>query len=162
MRRFGQTQRLARAGIAAALLGFCFVSQVEAQEKIRIGKPEATGFIFSAADIGIEKGIFAKHALQAETIAFAGGARLHQAMAATSVDIALGAGPDMAFISKGAPEKGIAAIAGAPLSIVVLTRPDYRHQHNLRSQRTHDWRLGPPRPDLLARRRIVATQRLGR
>jgi len=95
-----------------------------AADKIRIGKPEATGFVFSAAEVGVEAGIFKKHNIDIETISFAGGAKMHQAMAAKTIDMALGSGPEMAFIPKGSPEKGVAAMAGAPLSIVVLVRGD--------------------------------------
>ena len=49
---------------------------------------------------------------------------MQQAMAADSLDIALGSGPAMAFIAKGAPIKAVAAMAGPPLLLAIVVRPD--------------------------------------
>ena len=75
-------------------------------------------------EIGMRKGIFARHGLDVESIVFAGDARMQQAMAADSIDVALGSGPAMAFIAKGSPIKGIAAMAGPPLLLAMVVRPD--------------------------------------
>ena len=72
----------------------------------------------------MRQGIFAKHGLEIESIAFAGDARMQQAMASDSIDIALGSGPAMAFIAKGAPIKAVAAMAGSPLLLAIVVRPD--------------------------------------
>lgn len=53
-----------------------------------------------------------------------GAAKQHQAMMAHAVDISLGAGTDLAFLVKGSPEKGVAALAGPPLAFVAITRND--------------------------------------
>jgi ABC-type nitrate/sulfonate/bicarbonate transport system substrate-binding protein len=45
-------------------------------------------------------------------------------MAADSLDIALGSGPAMAFIAKGAPVKAVAAMAGPPLLLTLTVRAD--------------------------------------
>ena len=45
-------------------------------------------------------------------------------MASDSLDIALGSGPAMAFIVKGSPIKGVAAMAGPPLLLAIVVRPD--------------------------------------
>ncbi len=45
-------------------------------------------------------------------------------MAADGIDIALGSGPGMAFIAKGSPIKAVAAMAGAPLLLSLIVRPD--------------------------------------
>jgi NitT/TauT family transport system substrate-binding protein len=55
---------------------------------------------------------------------FAGDARLQQAMAADGIDVALGSGPGMAFVVKGAPVKAIAAFAGPPLLFAFVVRGD--------------------------------------
>ena len=52
------------------------------------------------------------------------GAQLHQAMTANSIDLALGSGTDFQFIAKGAPERGVAAFAGAPINLAILVRMD--------------------------------------
>jgi ABC-type nitrate/sulfonate/bicarbonate transport system substrate-binding protein len=45
-------------------------------------------------------------------------------MAADGIDIALGSGPGLAFIVKGSPVKGIAAMAGPPLLFALVVRND--------------------------------------
>jgi ABC-type nitrate/sulfonate/bicarbonate transport system substrate-binding protein len=95
-----------------------------AAEKLRVGKAVAEAFSFAPLDIGVRKGIFAHHGLDIESVAFIGDARMQQAMAADSIDIALGSGPAMAFIVKGAPVKAVAAMAGAPLLMAIVVRPD--------------------------------------
>ena len=71
-----------------------------------------------------QEGIFKKNGLDVQGTAFAGDAKLQQAMAADSIDVALGSGPGMAFIAKGSPVKAIAAMAGAPLLLAIVVRPD--------------------------------------
>ena len=95
-----------------------------AAEKLRVGKAVGEAFSFVPIEIGMRKGIFARHGLDVESIVFAGDARMQQAMAADSIDIALGSGPAMAFIAKGSPIKGIAAMAGPPLLLAMVVRPD--------------------------------------
>src|ERR1700716_3128693 len=97
---------------AAALT--LLASPMQAAEKLRVGKAVPEAFSFVPLDIGMRKGFFAKNGLEIESISFAGDARMQQAMASDSLDIALGSGPAMAFIVKGAPIKGVAAMAGAP------------------------------------------------
>ncbi len=45
-------------------------------------------------------------------------------MASNSVDIGIGSGPALAFIVKGAPVKGVADMAGPPLLLAIVVRPD--------------------------------------
>ena len=95
-----------------------------AAEKLRVGKAVPEAFSFVPLDVGMRKGFFAKNGLEIESISFAGDARMQQAMASDSLDIALGSGPAMAFIVKGAPIKGVAAMAGPPLLLAIVVRPD--------------------------------------
>jgi ABC-type nitrate/sulfonate/bicarbonate transport system substrate-binding protein len=95
-----------------------------AAETLRVGKAVGVALSFVPLDIGIRKGIFAREGLEIEPTVFGGDARLQQAMAADGIDVALGSGPAMAFIAKGAPIKGIAAMAGPPLLLTVIVRPD--------------------------------------
>src|SRR3954463_8398771 len=99
-------------------------SSASAAEKLRVGKAVPEAFSFVPLDIGIRKGFFARNGLDIESIAFAGDARMQQAMASDSLDIALGSGPAMAFIVKGSPIKGVAAMAGPPLLLAIVVRPD--------------------------------------
>jgi ABC-type nitrate/sulfonate/bicarbonate transport system substrate-binding protein len=91
---------------------------------IRVGKASAGTFAFAPVDIGTAKGIWAKHGLEVESIAFGGDAKLQQAMVANSIDFALGSGPGMGFIAKGVPTLAVAAIANQPLSMGLSIRSD--------------------------------------
>lgn len=110
----------------AGLIGALSVAAgaASAADKLRVGKPEATGFDFAVVEVGIEKGIFARNDIEVENIAFGGAAREQQALAAGSLDIALGSGLEMAMIVKGAPEKGVAAMYGAPMNMCVIVLPN--------------------------------------
>lgn len=55
---------------------------------------------------------------------FAGSAKLQQGMAADSIDIGIGSGPELAFVAKGAPVLGVAAMAGPPLLLAVVVKKD--------------------------------------
>jgi NitT/TauT family transport system substrate-binding protein len=92
-------------------------------ETLRVGKAVPEAFSFVPLDIGIRKGFFAKYGIQIEESAFAGDARMQQAMASDSLDIALGSGPAMAFIVKGSPVQGIAVLGNAPLLLTLVVRP---------------------------------------
>jgi NitT/TauT family transport system substrate-binding protein len=48
---------------------------------------------------------------------------MHQAMAAGSLDIALGSGPDLVALMRGEQAKAVATIVDAPAYLVVLARP---------------------------------------
>ena len=69
-------------------------------------------------------GIFKKHGLDLKISAFGGDAKVQQAMAADGIDIGLGSGPGMAFIVKGSPVKGVAAMADQPLIFALVVRND--------------------------------------
>ena len=111
--------RLAVFGLAIAL-----AVPAHAAEKLRVGKAVPEAFSFVPLDIGVKKGFFQKYGIEAQSIAFAGDAKLQQAMASDSIELALGSGPAMAFIVKGAPIKAIAAMAGPPLLLTLVVRND--------------------------------------
>jgi NitT/TauT family transport system substrate-binding protein len=110
--------------IATAAIGLAMASAVPAAELVRVGNAGRESFSFTPANIGNEVGIFARHGLDLEIAGFGGDAKLQQAMAADAVDIGLGSGPGMAFIAKGSPVKGIAAMAGPPLIFALVVRAD--------------------------------------
>jgi NitT/TauT family transport system substrate-binding protein len=112
------------AAFALAISPMTVASPANALEKLRVGKAVPEAFSFVPLDIGMRKGFFAKNGLEIESIAFAGDARMQQAMASDSLDIALGSGPAMAFIVKGSPVKAVAAMAGPPLLLAIVVRPD--------------------------------------
>jgi len=113
---------LAAAALALAL--FTVQSSAQTAQTLRVGKSVPEAFTFTPLDIGMRKGFFAENGLDIKEIAFAGDAKLQQAMASNSVDIGIGSGPALAFIVKGAPVKGVADMAGPPLLLAIVVRPD--------------------------------------
>src|SRR5215475_828883 len=112
------------AMMATVLVAIALSAPASAADKLRVGKAVPEAFSFVPPDVGMRNGIFKKNNLELELTAFAGDARMQQAAAADSIDILLGSGPAMAFIAKGAPIKGIAAMAGPPLLLAIVVRPD--------------------------------------
>src|ERR1700685_760286 len=108
--------------LTAALAGVLIAAQAEATETLRVGKAVPEAFSFTPLDIGIRKGFFKDNGLDVEGSAFAGDAKLQQAMASDSIDMALGSGPALAFIVKGSPLKAVAAMAGPPLLLAIVVR----------------------------------------
>jgi ABC-type nitrate/sulfonate/bicarbonate transport system substrate-binding protein len=108
---------------AAALMVACHNNAL-AQTAVRLGQPQVGTFQFVPLQVGSEAGIFKKHGIDLEVISFGGGPRVQQALAANSIDIGIGSGPELAFVAKGAPEIGIAAIADAPHSVVLAVAKD--------------------------------------
>jgi ABC-type nitrate/sulfonate/bicarbonate transport system substrate-binding protein len=86
--------------LAATLLA---AADAQAQTKIRVGKAQAQTFAFIPADVGAATGLFKRRGVDVEIASFAGDARLLQALTADAIDIALGGGPTLAFVAKGAP-----------------------------------------------------------
>jgi NitT/TauT family transport system substrate-binding protein len=103
---------------------FSFAANVHAAEALRVGKAVPEAFSFTPVDVGIRKDIFGKNGVEVESTAFAGDAKLQQAMTSNSLDIGIGSGPALAFIVKGSPIKGVAAMAGPPLLLAIVVRPD--------------------------------------
>ena len=93
-------------------------------ETLRVGKAGREAFSFVPLDVGVRTGVFQRHGLDIEIANFGGDAKLQQAMAAGAIDIALGSGPGLAFIVKGSPVRGIAAMAGPPLLFALVVRND--------------------------------------
>lgn len=112
---------LSAAAIAAVSL---LAGSAVAQEKVRVGKAVPEAFTFAPLDIGMQKGFFKKRGLDIESIGFGGDAKMQQAATAGSLEFMLGSGPGMGFIVKGSPVKAVAAMAGPPLLLVVVVRPD--------------------------------------
>jgi ABC-type nitrate/sulfonate/bicarbonate transport system substrate-binding protein len=117
--------RLAAAAVLSSAFGLLLpVDPAASAETLRIGKAGREAFSFAPADIGMRTGIFPRHGVTLEISSFGGDARVQQAMAADGIDIGLGSGPGLAFIAKGAPVKGIAAMADPPLIFALVVRGD--------------------------------------
>ena len=124
--REGNMRRYRRQGIqVVAGLLFASVTAVTAAaaDKVWVGKSVTQPFAFAPIEIGLEKGIWARHGLELEVPIFAGDAKLQQAFVANSVDFGLGSGPAMGFIAKGVPAKAVGVIANQPLSMGLVVGP---------------------------------------
>jgi NitT/TauT family transport system substrate-binding protein len=112
--------------LAAALALAVFAVQGNAQtpQTLHVGKAVPEAFTFTPLDIGIRKGFFKQNGLDIAETAFAGDAKMQQAMAGGSIDIGVGSGPALAFIVKGSPVKGVAEMAGPPLLLAIVVRPN--------------------------------------
>jgi NitT/TauT family transport system substrate-binding protein len=113
-----------KACFLAALAFILVAGPARAAETIRVAKAQAYAYAFLPLDIGIDTGIFRRNGVEIEASQLDGSGKIHQAMAAESIDIALGAGSDMAFVFKGSPELAVAALAGPPLEMTLVVRPD--------------------------------------
>jgi NitT/TauT family transport system substrate-binding protein len=111
----GLVMRIVFGALAALLALAAASSPAVAADKLVVGKAAPGAFSFVPLDIGIAEGFFAKRGLDIQPEGFSGSAKLHQAMAAGSIDIGLGAGSDIIFPVKGAPEIAVADMAGPPL-----------------------------------------------
>jgi ABC-type nitrate/sulfonate/bicarbonate transport system substrate-binding protein len=118
--------RVRRIGRALpALLAVLALSAPAAHgELLRVGKAVPEAFSFLPLDIGMRYGIFKKYGIEIENSAYGGGGKLQQALTADSVDIGLGSSPEMSGIVKGVPIKAVAAMAGPPLLVALMVRPD--------------------------------------
>jgi NitT/TauT family transport system substrate-binding protein len=104
---------------AAVIAGVALAAPADADDLVRVGNPAGDDFHFSFANVGSDAGIFHQNGIELQITALAGGAKLHQAMIAGSLDVALGAGTDFGLLVKGAPEKGVGVLATKPSNIVI-------------------------------------------
>ncbi len=117
-------RRLWAVAALVALAAAMFAGPAGAETKLRVGKAQAQQFAFVPVHVGVETGIFKKHGLDIEIANFGGDAKLLQALTADGIDIALGGGPTIAFVQKGTPMLGIAALADAPGTIMMVVLKD--------------------------------------
>ena len=122
-------RRLGRAALGSAIasrvvLALLALSVPAQAEVLRVGKAVPEAFSFVPLDVGMRYGFFKKHGIDIEPSAYAGGGKLAQALTSDSIDIGLGSSPEMASIVKGVPIKAVAAMAGPPLLIALMVRPD--------------------------------------
>jgi ABC-type nitrate/sulfonate/bicarbonate transport system substrate-binding protein len=92
-----------RSTLALALGAAITTLPAIAATKLTVGKSIATSDPEMAVDVGEAVGIFKKHGLDLEIVNFAGGSKMAQALVAGSIDIADGAGTEMALVDKGVP-----------------------------------------------------------
>jgi len=92
------------AAVAAVLSVAVFMHPAAADTKLVVGKANSEAESIMTVNVGYDAGIFKKHGLDVQIQEFSGGgSRIIQALTAGSLDIAVGAGTQMAFVAKGAP-----------------------------------------------------------
>lgn len=111
-------------GLAASAALIASPAVVRAAEKLTVAKSIADSLAYTPIDIGLAKGIYQKHGLELDVVSFSGSAGMHQAMAAGSLDIALGSGSTMVDVFKGEPSLCIAQTLGPPVDLVILVSAD--------------------------------------
>ena len=77
--------------IAAACLGLARPAEAAT---LKVGVPATEAFSFMAVDFANQLGLFKKNGVEVEKVTLLGSAKLHQAMIADAIDIAVGAGSD--------------------------------------------------------------------
>jgi ABC-type nitrate/sulfonate/bicarbonate transport system substrate-binding protein len=121
----GNSPRLRHVRRALSLALICIVggiAPVGAATKLSVAKV-ADDFALVMVDFGNELGIFKRRGLDVD-VTLITQAKMVQAVIAGSIDVALASGTTLAFPAKGVPLKGIAAIGGPPLLLVLVVRPD--------------------------------------
>jgi ABC-type nitrate/sulfonate/bicarbonate transport system substrate-binding protein len=110
VRTLGCGQLLAALAIAVGLI-VCGRTPCSATE-LTVGKAAPNADPIIPVNVGDKLGIFKKHGLDLKIVDFSGGSKMSQAMAAGSIDIANGAGTEMALVAKGVPMLAICESAG--------------------------------------------------
>jgi NitT/TauT family transport system substrate-binding protein len=131
------TRALFRFAVLLVLAAYpCAATSARAQDTLRVGRAIANSWSFVPLDVGMAVGIFTRHGLTIESVSFTGSARLQQGMAAKSIDIGLGSGPELAMVAKGAPVIAVGAIVLSPrMTITVRANGPIRAPADLRGKR---------------------------
>jgi NitT/TauT family transport system substrate-binding protein len=111
-----RTMDARRAAFAALCAAAALVAGLApaGAEKLRVGKVVAQNFGFVPLNVAAAQGFFQSEGLEIDEYDFGGGAKQQQALIAGSIDIAIGGGTDLAFVQKGSPALGVAAITASP------------------------------------------------
>ena len=113
------------AALLSAILLACLLAAPARAETLRVGKAVGVAFSFVPLDVGIRQGLFAQNGIRDRirppSRAMRACSRRWRPTASTSRSAP---GPAMAFVAKGSPIKAVAAMAGAPLLLSLIVRPD--------------------------------------
>lgn len=117
------TSRALAALFAGALVLVILASAVlcpALADPLRVGNSSGPAFNFLPLTIGVQQKFFAAQGLEIEIVNLEGSAKLHQTMMAGAIDMGLGAGTDIAFLVKGAPEIAVGAITVSPAQLGII------------------------------------------
>src|SRR5262249_33443114 len=111
--------------LAAMMLVMCTsLMPATAAEELRVGVSIPAAIAFVPLQVGIDRGIFAKHDLVLKRSDLGGAARAHQALAAGSLDIVVAGGPDLSLVAKGQHALAVGVITVAPRQTTLIVRND--------------------------------------
>ncbi len=96
-------RRMAYATFAVALGAAMLSHPASADTALTVGKASNDSDSIIPVDVGDKLGNFKKRGLDLKIVDFSGGGKLIQAMTADAIDIGIGAGIQMSFITKGVP-----------------------------------------------------------
>jgi ABC-type nitrate/sulfonate/bicarbonate transport system substrate-binding protein len=112
------------AAIALAVVTILLPASASAVEELRVGVSIPAAVAFVPLQVGIDRGIFAKHNLVIKRSDLGGAARAHQALAANSLDIVVAGGPDLSLVAKGQHARAVGVITVAPRQTTLIVRND--------------------------------------
>ena len=113
-----------RLGAVLLLAALLIPAPAPAAEEVRVGVSIPAAVAFVPLQVGIERGIFAKHGLDIKRSDLGGAARAHQALAANSLDIVVAGGPDLSLVAKGQHARAVGVITVAPRQTTLIVRND--------------------------------------
>jgi ABC-type nitrate/sulfonate/bicarbonate transport system substrate-binding protein len=123
-----RSSRFLATTTAAVTLGLAALSgttaPARAADKLHVAKAIGVLWVYTALDLGIEKGIFAKYNIDPEVSVMPGDAKFQQALVAKSIDIGLAGATSMPLSLKGSSAIAVAAYAGAPRNFSVIIAAD--------------------------------------
>jgi NitT/TauT family transport system substrate-binding protein len=133
------TDRVPRAAAAAlfAAAALAAAPLSAGAETLRVGKVVAQNFGFVPLNVGVAEGFFKSRGLDIDEFDFGGGAKQQQALVAGSIDIAIGGGTDLAFVVKGSPSLGVAAITSSAtfMGYIVGQDPTLKSMDDLKGRK---------------------------
>src|SRR4051812_21120059 len=117
-------KRTRLAAIALAAMAYLLPAPASAAEELRVGVSIPAAVAFVPLQVGIDRGLFAKHGLVIKRSDLGGAARAHQALAAGSIDIVVAGGPDLSLVAKGQHALAAGVITVAPRQTTLIVRND--------------------------------------
>ena len=123
-REYRQQHRMSRAAwvVCACLAVTAMAPAAKAQTKLTVAKV-ANDFALAMVDYGNTIGTFKRNGLDVDVVLITQ-AKMIQAVVAGSVDMAVASGATLAFIPKGAPLTGVAALSGPPTILALVVQPN--------------------------------------
>ncbi len=117
------SRRTVLSGLAAAAAAYP-VRAAAAEPPLRVAKSIAGLFAYSPIDVGLAHGFYQKAGVELDVLTFNGASKMHEAMIAGALDIALGSGTTLINIIKGEQTVCVAQTLGPPAELAFLVAYD--------------------------------------